>query len=490
MYCYCLAQPADGRSFDNRPRYVSLDWIGLDSITRTQIAFDCCNSLSHTSSFSSPATFDPDKCSSSTLNFNFFHAYDQVTDETLAAYGFAYLSIRTSSDSSNCETPLARVFDTARPTCGDGDLTGAPDDGKAIIVQEKSRCGGADDCADGGTIEFDWNGALVNLRSMRILDMDEAVEVSVKIHTHPDWTVLPAPSHPGNGQHVTYDFGGGVDSVTQLRVHFVGSGGIPSLTYTKCEPIVHGDPHFKTWAGHKFDYHGQCDLLLVHAPHFQQGQGLDLQVRTEQRSFFSFVSRVAIKIGNDILEVGYRDLLLNGALHDNLPVNGSLDLSGYPVTYTDEPFPNGRAQKVYTIQINSMESIRISVFNHFMAIRFLHINPRNYRDATGLYGDYNSLRMLARDGTTVLQHDPDQYGAEWQVNDQDAQLFAQAQAPQYPQACRPAPSIADGSRHLRHGITKAQARDACQRGMAADIGDCVFDVMATGDLGMVHAHFF
>ena len=48
-------------------------------------------------------------------------------------------------------------------------------------------------------------------------------------------------------------------------------------------PEMEGDPHVKTWGGRWFDYHGECDLVLLHVPSFHNGKDLNIHVRTTIR---------------------------------------------------------------------------------------------------------------------------------------------------------------------------------------------------------------
>ena len=41
-----------------------------------------------------------------------------------------------------------------------------------------------------------------------------------------------------------------------------------------------GDPHFETFGGFKYDFHGGCDLDLYQNPEFANGLGLNVQIRT------------------------------------------------------------------------------------------------------------------------------------------------------------------------------------------------------------------
>ena len=65
------------------------------------------------------------------------------------------------------------------------------------------------------------------------------------------------------------------------------------------------DPHFVTWYGSHYSYHGACELILVQNPTFSAGKGLDIHVRTSHmmNGAFSFISNAALRIGKDVFEV-------------------------------------------------------------------------------------------------------------------------------------------------------------------------------------------
>eukprot|EP00980_Cylindrotheca_fusiformis_P008662 scaffold1848_cov111-Cylindrotheca_fusiformis.AAC.3 len=46
-------------------------------------------------------------------------------------------------------------------------------------------------------------------------------------------------------------------------------------------PGSKGDPHFITWKGEHFEYHGQCDMVLTQDSEFANGLGLDVHIRTK-----------------------------------------------------------------------------------------------------------------------------------------------------------------------------------------------------------------
>merc|ERR1712130_308990 len=63
-----------------------------------------------------------------------------------------------------------------------------------------------------------------------------------------------------------------------------------------------GDPHFKTWTGDKYDYHGECGLVLLDHPTFYDGLGMKIHIRTTRVKYFSFIEIVTVQIGEDVLE--------------------------------------------------------------------------------------------------------------------------------------------------------------------------------------------
>merc|ERR1712166_1145025 len=59
---------------------------------------------------------------------------------------------------------------------------------------------------------------------------------------------------------------------------------------------VKGDPHFKTWNGDRYDFHGVCDLVLVHNLGFETGLGMDIHIRTKKVRQWSSVASAVVRI--------------------------------------------------------------------------------------------------------------------------------------------------------------------------------------------------
>jgi hypothetical protein len=255
----------------------------------------------------------------------------------------------------------------------------------------------------------------------------------------------------------------------------------PSAAAAACPTSgCQGDPHFKTWRGQHFDYHGECDLVLIHSSAFGSGLGLDVHIRTKIRHGFSFISGAALRIGKDLLEVESQGVYwLNGVLSADLPN----EFSGFAFSHT-QPTDKQHAFEVY---LGGRERIKVKTYKDFVSVLIEQGGGKHFGDSVGLMGDFRMGHMIARDGKTVLD-DANAFGQEWQVRDTEPSLFHTVRLPQHPQqVCTlPPPKQANQLRRRLEessSVSQLAAEKACEHwGEGKD--DCVFDVLTTGDLEM------
>jgi hypothetical protein len=239
-----------------------------------------------------------------------------------------------------------------------------------------------------------------------------------------------------------------------------------------------GDPHFKTWTGLHFDYHGECDLVLLRSETFESGLGLDVHIRTQIRHDMSFISSAVLRIGTDVLEVASQGVYyLNGVAGAELPN----EFSGFPFTYTQ---PSDK-QRVFDVHLGGRERIKIKTYKDLVSVLIEQGQSKHFGDSAGLMGDFEMGRMLARDGETVL-NDHNAFGQEWQVLDIEPTLFQTVRLPRHPQVCTLPPPKQES--RLRRRLSESTAEELAAEQACAHWGvgkdDCIFDVMATGDLEM------
>jgi hypothetical protein len=257
---------------------------------------------------------------------------------------------------------------------------------------------------------------------------------------------------------------------------------------------ANGDPHFSTWKGEHYDYHGKCDLELVSDPLFANGKGLDVHIRTEILRQWSYIKHGAIRIGNDILEVkGGAD---ENHYWFNKVYQGELTtLGGFPVKYKKA----NSKQHVYTIDLGNNEEIVISTFKDFVRIDFKEPKKSLYGNTVGLLADFNTGKKLGRDGFTTIE-DYNDFGQEWQVLADGPKLFHEVSGRQFPGQKCVLPSELHAEEKRRRGevkrigggtpntITDTMAELACAKVSVAERESCVSDVLITGDVDMAGAY--
>jgi hypothetical protein len=257
---------------------------------------------------------------------------------------------------------------------------------------------------------------------------------------------------------------------------------------------VFGDPHFKTWAGEYYDFHGVCDLMLIKNPEFENRLGMDIHVRSTRMGVWSYISSAAIRIGDDILEIaggqGEKKFWINGALGENIEINDSghgtkltSTLSGYPIIFRQL----NKKQREFVVELGKGDKIVFTTWNAFVGVHFKKPNEEHFQKSVGLMGSFPEGLKLARDNTSVID-ELDVFGQEWQVLASEPKLFHNIEGPQHPIGCE-IPRYSEMRRRLGESTTTIEeARKACAN-LNVDVMDlCVFDVMATGDESIVGAY--
>ncbi|CAB9513538.1 expressed unknown protein [Seminavis robusta] len=244
---------------------------------------------------------------------------------------------------------------------------------------------------------------------------------------------------------------------------------------------VCGDPHIQKWDGNYFDYHGECDLVMLNAPDFGGvHDGLHIQIRTKIRYAYSYITSAAIKIGNDVLEVAsFGQYMVNKIAAADLT---EASLSGFEVTHqiVDEK------RHSFMIQVGRV-SLAISTLKDIVSVHVLrgedNVTGRWFANSTGLMGSFPTGEMLARDGSTVL-HDPNDFAQEWMVQSSEPQLIDRL-THHHTVCVLPAQGV-KMTRRLGEGIGLRDAEEACSRfhraGNQQAMEACISDVIAMNDL--------
>ena len=254
------------------------------------------------------------------------------------------------------------------------------------------------------------------------------------------------------------------------------------------------DPHLKTFFGHAYSYHGQCDMVLLQSRDFASGTGLDIHIRTTRvdkgKIGYSYISGAAMKLGSDVLEVMEDGkLIVNGE-----DVSDPVSFAGYPLSKTFK----GTHQKIiiYDLDVTTDKAISKPIqirVNTNAGMLFVDVFGR-FPDSAGLLGPpSDDKRMLARDGVTDLFDEWNSFGEEWQVRSDEPKLFQEDRAPQYPQGCVYESSASKSLRRrlsMDGTVTAEEAEVACSGSKGISKEFCIADVMATGMLDLAEDEFY
>jgi hypothetical protein len=234
-------------------------------------------------------------------------------------------------------------------------------------------------------------------------------------------------------------------------------------------------------------------MVLTKDPEFADGMGIDVQIRTKLVRFWSYIQNAAVRIGHDILEVQGSADSEDQAMHYwyNLEYQGEVQtLGGFPIIYTR---PASFKTK-FVIDLSSKypgTQIVISTYKEFVRVDVQGATKESFGNVVGLLGDFSTGKTLARDGATEL-NDFWMFGTEWQVLPMEPMLFHDISEPQFPKRCiEPEDPRGERRRRLEENtVSEEQAEAACAKvsNDAADIKDCVYDILATQDLDMVGAY--
>lgn len=217
----------------------------------------------------------PDSICLPTLDFEKDGNGKATSAGDLAADMWKELGITIST--TNSAKP-AMLFDTANPTGGDEDLA-HDTEGMVLIVSEDGDQDDPDDNAGLERVIFEFDEP-VKFYSIGLIDTEEQGYLFVydadgkKIE---DGTKLPTMGD-GETERLKVD----ATNVKKIEVEFHGSGAITDIEFCSKDtpksptpatptppsptPGTSGDPHIKKWDGTQYDFHGACDLVMLHNP--------------------------------------------------------------------------------------------------------------------------------------------------------------------------------------------------------------------------------
>lgn len=249
-----------------------------------------------------------------------------------------------------------------------------------------------------------------------------------------------------------------------------------------------GDPHFKTWTGTKFDYHGECDLVLVNHPSYDNGKGLRLHIRTTRSGYWSYIEQIALQIGSDVLE--FQNDVDNFVINGKEVTTNASTMGNTKNTLTFGGLEVRLFKNAISVRLDNEAKSKIDFISRTVGFPTVIVdagsNDAILEGSVGLLGEWGSGKMLGRDGETDYTGSSDytEYALEWQVRDTEPMIFTSARYPQYPTECVPPKKMLGTRLGMSH--LKQEAEKACES-WKEDKDECIFDVMATRNIGSAEA---
>ena len=204
---------------------------------------------------------------------------------------------------------------------------------------------------------------------------------------------------------------------------------------------------------------------------------------TKPRYEYSYIESAAIRIGDDIFQVGsYGEHWLNGVESAKLP-----SVVGEKYTLAQVEANKKHHKYVITLDESTGEAIVIRTFKDLVSVTVENATHANFGGSHGMMGGFDYYgELLGRDGATIME-DASLFGQEWQVTPSDPQLFQSAS--NSTGVCAP-PLVTEESRRLGEGVEKEAAELACAHLDEKMRDMCVFDVIAMSDLEVADAGAF
>jgi hypothetical protein len=212
-----------------------------------------------------------------------------------------------------------------------------------------------------------------------------------------------------------------------------------------------------------------------------------VQVRTTRIKYFSFIEKIAIKIGDDVLEFAndVANVKLNGIVAAPKPGKTKIFMADkYEVV-------RFKSSVIIRLDKDNHDALTYSKANHtkidlisrkigWPSLKMNSGGHGLFEGSVGLLGEYSTGKKLARDGVTEMNDDdPTSYALQWQVRDTEPMLFRDVRAPQYPAKCKPPAKMMGNRLGISH--MKKEAEKVCAA-WKEDKDDCIFDVLASRDL--------
>ena len=229
--------------------------------------------------------------------------------------------------------------------------------------------------------------------------------------------------------------------------------------------------------------------MLIKTPKLSNGFNLEAHVRTKKVRKWSAIDAIAVKVGQDVIEIQSND----GKLHLN--GNKVESIRTEVLTVVKSTSASKRSVVAHDFVFDKETRLQVRVNTRTQMV-YTTLSGNYPKGTVGLLGSPHNPGLITRDGIVMTNENVNKFAESWQVTDSDSHLFRADREPQYPSKCLY--EIKDvksniRSRHLKeiHTIAYSEAVAACASHHAGPRMDfCIEDVLATMDLDSVEDSFY
>ena len=182
-----------------------------------------------------------------------------------------------------------------------------------------------------------------------------------------------------------------------------------------------------------------------------------MHIRTSSRGGWSDIVGVALRIGDDVLELDRSGYFLNG------------EMPAVPPATFGDAYPFSRNGDRVTVRLSGGQFLRLTP-------RLIRVSAHgsDFYDSNGMCGKWNRTEFVGRDDVSTFES-PEEFAKEWEVNADvgDPQLFrtpALTACGETPPPVEPTPALQDLAETACAAIPKEANKE-----------ECIFDVLTTGD---------
>jgi len=252
----------------------------------------------------------------------------------------------------------------------------------------------------------------------------------------------------------------------------------------------HDDPHFKTFGGKRYDFHGGCPLVLV------QSAFMDIHIETKVETGYS-----------SIQSVGFR---MNMGMDDPVFIDKDTNPNDIPKTFGGYEFNYVAAAQRYELILDDGQYVTVSAWNGKPSSVMVHGLEDSFGDAKGMCGEWGKNDLLDRNGDVM--DNGNLMGAEWKVRNIgdfpipgiDSEPAPKCVPEEFHMGggedkkfcernkclCAPAGADFECGENCQKCVTEEEIKTACEAVSDADKKNCKFDVKTTGDTEFAKAPFY